>query len=178
MIIFGMDPGTKVTGYGIVKYDKNALSCIAKGIIVPSVALSLPYKLQKIYDEIESLLKIYKPDEFAVEAQFMGKNIQSALKVGYVKGIAMLAAVRNGVCVAEYSPREVKKSVTGKGAASKEQVQYMIRHLLRLDDEKIALDASDAMAIAVCHAFKIKSATPRSASWKDFAAANPDRIIG
>ncbi|MGE5399470.1 MAG: crossover junction endodeoxyribonuclease RuvC [Ignavibacteriales bacterium] len=177
MIILGVDPGTIVTGFGIVKLHKNELTYVVQGAIKPPVSKSLPCKLEIIYNELDKYIKIYKPDEFAIESAFFGKNVQSAMKIGYARGVAMLAAVHNGLPVSEYSPREVKKSVTGNGAATKKQVQYMINHILNLDEKKMLFDESDALAVAACHAFRIKTAIPRSKNWKAFIEQNPDRIV-
>lgn len=177
MIIFGVDPGTTVTGFGVIKQHKNTLSYIVQGAIKLPVCKSLPLKLEIIYNELDKYMKLYKPDEFAIETAFFGKNVQSALKIGYARGVAMLAAVHNGLPVNEYSPREVKKSVVGNGAASKKQVQYMITHLLDIRKEKMLFDESDALAVAVCHAFRVKSPYPKTRNWKAFIEANPDRII-
>lgn len=177
MIIFGVDPGTMCTGFGIVKHSNNELANIHSGIIEPPSGIELPFKLEFIYKELDKLIKKYSPDQFSLETAFYGKNVQSALKIGYVRGIAMLAAVSNGIPMGEYSPREVKKSVVGNGAASKEQVQFMIRKLLYIKKEKMKFDESDALAVAICHCFKVNSPSSKSGSWKSFLKANPDRII-
>lgn len=130
MIILGIDPGTICTGYGIIKKDKGSLSLVVQGAIKLPPKKDLSLKLEIIYNEIDKIIKLYKPDEFAIETAFYGKNVQSAMKIGYARGVAMLAAVHNGLPVSEYSPKEVKKSVVGFGAANKLQVQYMINHLL------------------------------------------------
>jgi crossover junction endodeoxyribonuclease RuvC len=177
MIIFGVDPGTICTGYGIIKFNGNEVVDIASGIIKPPAAANLGDKLALIYDELSRLIKSYSPDQFAIETAFYGKNVQSAMKIGYVRGVALLAAVHHNIPASEYSPREIKKSVVGNGAASKEQVQYMIRKLLNITKSKIKYDESDALAAAVCHAFNINSTVKKKSSWKDFIKANPDRII-
>lgn len=177
MIILGVDPGTIMTGYGIVEFTQNNFAAIEHGVIKLTANLSLPNKLDIIYKKLCELLDSYKPDEFAIETAFYGKNVQSAMKIGYARGVSMLAAVHNNIPVSEYSPREVKKSVVGNGAASKEQVQYMVNHLLSLKKKKIPFDESDALAVALCHSFRIKSLIPKSKSWKDFIKANPERVI-
>lgn len=177
MIIFGVDPGTICTGYGIIKFSGNQVTDIASGIIKPSADKNLGDKLAFIYDELNRLIKAYSPDQFSIETAFYGKNVQSAMKIGYVRGVALLAAVHNRVPASEYSPREIKKSVVGNGAASKEQVQYMIRKLLNLKKAKIKFDETDALAAAVCHAFNLNSNVKTKSSWKEFVKANPDRII-
>jgi len=177
MIIIGVDPGTIITGYGIVEFTQNNFTAIEHGVIKLPASLSLPNKLDIIYKKLCELLELYRPDEFAIETAFYGKNVQSAMKIGYARGVSMLAAIHNNIPVSEYSPREVKKSVVGNGAASKEQVQYMVNHLLSLKKKKIPFDESDALAVALCHSFRIKSLIPKSKSWKDFIKANPERVI-
>jgi crossover junction endodeoxyribonuclease RuvC len=177
MIIFGVDPGTICTGYGIIKYTGNEITDISSGIIKPSASMNLGEKLAFIYDELSRLIKTHSPDQISIETAFYGKNVQSAMKIGYVRGVALLASVHNNVPACEYSPREIKKSVVGNGAASKEQVQYMIRKLLNIKKVKIKFDETDALAAAVCHAFNMNSIVKTNSSWKEFVKANPDRVI-
>lgn len=177
MIILGVDPGTNVTGFGVINYNKNSFNRITHGIIKLPPSKPLALKLEIIYDELVRLIKLYKPDEFAIETAFYGKNVQSAMKIGYARGVSILAAVHNNVPTSEYSPREVKKSIVGNGAASKEQVGFMIRTLLEIKSLKMKFDESDALAIALCHAFRLKSNTKKSRDWKSFIEAFPDRIV-
>lgn len=177
MIILGIDPGTRITGYGVVKYDNNNFIRIANGSINLSSQKSIPERLQIIYQEINKIIKKYKPDEFAIETAFYGKNVQSAMKIGYARGVSILCALHNNIPASEYSPREVKKSVVGKGAASKEQVAFMIKTLLNIKTKKIKVDESDALAIALCHAFRIKSPVKKTKDWKSFIEAYPERVI-
>ncbi len=177
MIILGVDPGTNFTGFGIINYIRNNFNRVTHGIIKLPPSKSLPLKLEIIYNELDALIKLYKPDEFAIETAFYGKNVQSAMKIGYARGVSILAAVHNNVPTSEYSPREVKKSVVGNGAASKEQVGFMIRTLLEIKTVKMKFDESDALAIALCHAFRLKSSTTKSKDWKSFIEAFPERII-
>jgi crossover junction endodeoxyribonuclease RuvC len=178
MRILGVDPGTIFTGYGIVDFDKNELNYVSAGIIKIPTVKEIPPRLQSIYDELCRLIRKYKPDEFALETAFYSKNIQSTLKIGYARGVSMLAAVHHNLVIKEYSPREIKKSVVGNGASSKEQVQFMIKKLLAIRKTKMKFDESDALAIAICHAFRTTSSTRRSKSWKEFIESNPDRVIG
>jgi len=177
MIILGVDPGTNFTGFGVINYNKNNFIRITHGIIklTPSKPLSL--RLEIIYDELDKLIKLYSPDEFAIETAFYGKNVQSAMKIGYARGVSILAAVHNKIPTSEYSPREVKKSVVGNGAASKEQVSFMIKTLLSMQSVKMKYDESDALAIALCHAFRLKTNTKKSKDWKSFVEAFPERVI-
>jgi crossover junction endodeoxyribonuclease RuvC len=178
MIILGVDPGTIVTGYGIIELKKNKLSHITCGIIKLSASQSLPEKLKIIYTELEVLIKRYKPDEFAIETAFYGKNIQSAMKIGYARGVSLLAAVNNNLPVGEYAPGEIKKAVVGRGSASKEQVAFMIKTLLNLKKLKMKSDESDALAIAVCHSFRMKAPSlKKSKDWKSFITQFPERVI-
>ncbi|KAF0151121.1 MAG: crossover junction endodeoxyribonuclease ruvc [Ignavibacteria bacterium] len=177
MRIIGIDPGTLFTGYGIIEFEKNELKYVASGVIKIPPSKQQALRLQKIYDEINLVIKKYKPKEFALETAFYGKNVQSALKIGYARGVSMLVAVHNGLDVKEYAPREIKKSVVGNGAASKEQVQFMIKKLVSIRKSKIKFDETDALAVAVCHAFKVSSPIRKSKNWKEFVAANPDRVI-
>src|SRR4030067_2941586 len=151
MIILGIDPGTIITGYGIIKQNFSACRRIASGSIKLPKKENLPQKLEIIYDGLDKLIKTYKPDEFAIETAFYGRNVQTAMKIGYARGAAILAAAHCKVPMSEYSPREIKKSVVGKGAASKEQVSYMIKTLLSVKEKKMRFDESDALAVALCH---------------------------
>ena len=177
MRILGVDPGTIVTGYSVVDYDKNELTRVISGIIkIPSTKDQAP-RLQKIYNELDKLIKQFKPDEFALETAFYGKNVQSTLKIGYARGVSMLVAIHNNLRMKEYSPREIKKSVVGNGGASKEQVQYMVKKLLAVSNTKMKFDESDAMAVAICHAFKTNTFSKKSKNWKEFIKENPGRVI-
>lgn len=177
MIILGVDPGTNITGYGVIAHSGSSLNRISNGLIKLSSSKPIPQRLEIIFNEIDRIIKLFKPDEFAIETAFYGKNVQSAMKIGYARGVSILAAVLNGLPVSEYSPREIKKSVVGKGAASKEQVNYMIKTLLNLKTSKMKLDESDALATALCHAFRMKSPMKKTKSWKSFIDAYPERVI-
>ena len=178
MIILGVDLGTVFTINGIIEYTNNKFRRISHGVIRLPASKSLTQKLEIIYNELDRLLKLYKPDEFVIETAFYGKNVQSVLKIGYARGVSLLAAIHNRVPTNEYSPREIKKAVVGKGAASKQQVNYMVMTILNSKKIKFKPDESDALAIALCHAFRLKAPTfKKSKSWKDFITANPDRVI-
>ncbi|HVO74895.1 MAG TPA: crossover junction endodeoxyribonuclease RuvC [Ignavibacteriaceae bacterium] len=184
MIILGVDPGTNLTGFGIIENGKKS-GCtqsnfvhISSGVIKLPAEKNLSQKLEIIYDELAGLIKRYRPDEFAIETAFYGKNVQSAMKIGYARGVSLLAAVHNGIPSSEYSPREIKKSIVGRGAASKEQVCYMIKNLLSVNSLKMKYDESDALAVALCHAFRMNNfKTIKSGSWKSFVEKYPDRVI-
>lgn len=177
MIILGVDPGTICTGYGVIKYVNNELVYITSGIITPPKTKDLPPRLEVIYDSLSAIIEKNKPDEFAIETAFYSKNVQSTLKIGYARGVSLLAAIHKKLRISEYSPREIKKSVVGKGASSKEQVKFMIKTLLGLEVSNMKLDETDALAVAVCHALQNTLVKPKGRSWKSFIDANPDRII-
>ncbi len=177
MVILGVDPGTIFTGFGIISQNKSHFTHVHHGVIRLTSSKSLALKLEIIYDELDKIIKTYKPDEFSIETAFYGKNVQSAMKIGYARGVSLLAAVHNKIPSSEYSPREIKKSITGTGAASKEQISYMIIKMLNLKNIKFRYDETDALAVALCHAFRMKTPTKRSNNWKDFIEAFPERVI-
>lgn len=177
MIILGIDPGTNFTGYGIIQQSGSSLKRISNGLITLSSGKPISLRLEIIYNELDKIIRQFKPDEFAIETAFYGKNVQSAMKIGYARGVSILAAVHNSLPVSEYSPREIKKAVVGKGAASKEQVSYMIKTLLNLKSYKMKLDETDALATALCHAFRMKAPAKKTRSWKSFIEAYPERVI-
>lgn len=178
MIILGVDPGTLITGYGIITQKNKMMLALSSGIIDLRKTGSIPVKLEAIYETLASLIKKYQPDDFAIETAFFGKNVQSALKIGIARGAAILSAQHHHLKIHEYSPREVKKSVTGNGAASKEQVSGMLKTLLNMKQVPVKFDESDALAVALCHAFRKGAGEKRSASWSSFAKQHPERIIG
>lgn len=178
MIILGVDPGTTITGYGLIEYTNNKFKRISHGVIKLPLKKSISEKIEIIYKDLDKLLKTYKPDEFAIETAFYGKNVQSAMKIGYARGVSLLAAIHNKIPASEYSPREVKKAVVGNGAASKEQVNYMVQAILNVKKVKFRPDESDALAIALCHAFRMKAPSfKKSKSWKEYVESNPQRVI-
>jgi crossover junction endodeoxyribonuclease RuvC len=185
MIILGVDPGTLIAGYGVIERNGKNISLLDVGIIKNSSDVSMPLRLKKIYSTLCSVIDRFHPDEFAIETAFYSKNVQSALKIGQARGVSILASVNHEIPVTEYSPREVKKAVTGKGAASKEQVQYMMMEMLKLKKLPKHFDSTDALAIAVCHAFKFSAQRSVSTSknrktgnsWKSFVEAHPEKIL-
>ena len=154
MIILGIDPGSRFCGYGILQVEKNKLIAAGCDVIKINPALSLSARLKKIYSEIKNVITEYKPELAVVETIFYGKNIKSAFTLGHVRGVILLALAENNLEIAEYSPREVKKSVVGNGNASKEQVQFMVQKITKQTNK--SEDATDALAIALCHFNKIK----------------------
>jgi len=177
-IILGIDPGTNVMGYGLIHCKGEKMSIIQFGVIHLSKYKNHEIKLKKIFDRVSELLKEYLPDEVALEAPFFGKNVQSMLKLGRAQGVAMAAALNRGMPIHEYAPKRVKQSVTGNGNASKEQVANMIQTLLKFDEAPKLLDATDALAVAICHHYSSKNGviSGGSKSWKSFISDNPGRI--
>lgn len=176
LVVLGVDPGTLVTGYGVVARSASGMRLLGCGIIRNNSEHSMPLRLRKIYGELCSVITKHHPDEFAIESAFYGKNAQSALKLGHARGVSILAAVLHEIPTSEYSPREVKKAVVGNGAASKEQVQFMVKSLLRAPQSKMLLDTSDAIATAICHLHRLFSPAARHKNWKSFIASHPDRV--
>ena len=152
MIVLGIDPGSSVTGYGILQSDsRDERRCITFGCIRSRSKEPFYLRLKKIYDEIGQLIEGHRPGWVALEDIFYSRNIKSVLQLGQARGAAILAAVNAQCSISLYSPREVKQALTGYGAASKEQVQSMVFRLLQLSNGAAPLDASDALAIAICH---------------------------
>ena len=155
MRVFGIDCGTEFTGYGVVESDSEArtprLVHCAAGTIRLSKKEKTPQRLAQVYAELTTLMTLHQPEIVAIEEVFFSANAKSALKLGQVRGVAMLAAAGCGLPVAEYAPLSIKSSVVGYGLAAKEQVQYMVRRLLELDEAFDSADAADALAIAICH---------------------------
>lgn len=151
MRVLGIDCGTECTGYGVVEMDdSDQLSCLCFGGIKLSISDPLPQRLTAVFDQLGELLARHRPDRVAIEEIFYSVNAKSALKLGQVRGVAMLAASSHGICVTEYAPLSVKSAVVGYGRAEKEQVQMMVAGLLRLENIPQPADAADALAIAIC----------------------------
>jgi crossover junction endodeoxyribonuclease RuvC len=155
MRVFGIDCGTEVTGFGVVDSDDVAreprLSCCGMGAIRLTKSRTLATRLDQVFEELSAALVRWRPDSVAVEEVFYSVNAKSALKLGQVRGVALLAAARQGIPIAEYAPLQIKASVVGYGLAKKEQVQFMVARLLRLAELPEPADAADALAIAICH---------------------------
>jgi crossover junction endodeoxyribonuclease RuvC len=151
-IILGIDPGTRSTGYGVIKVGHRRTEPIDFGCIRPPLHLDPPQKYLVLFNAIEQLIEKYNPEAVAVESQFVYKNVQSAMKLGMARGVAILAASRRQIPVFEYAPKKAKLAVVGNGSASKEQVQKMIQLLLCLPHLPQPEDAADALALAICHA--------------------------
>jgi len=151
MIILGIDPGSRITGYGIIEKNGNRLLHVDNGAIFTDAAKDFPLRLQRIYRGLTEIIDRVSPDVVAVEQVFFAKNVQSALKLGQARGAAVVAGVNAGLPVHEYTALQVKQAVVGHGRAAKEQVQRMVKALLNLP-EIAQEDASDALAVAICHA--------------------------
>jgi crossover junction endodeoxyribonuclease RuvC len=175
-IVLGIDPGTLVTGYGVVARANGEFQLLDYGTIRNDAQLPLPARLHHIYVSLRTIIEKHRPDQIAIESAFYGKNAQSALKLGHARGVSLLAAVEQSIPTAEYSPREVKKAVVGRGGASKNQVRFMVKAILHLPDRRMALDTSDAIAIALCHLQRLITSSPRHMDWASYVAANPQRI--
>ena len=175
-IILGLDPGTSVMGYGLIAVAGQQLKLLQFGVIHLSKYTNHELKLKKIFERVLSLIDDYHPDEVALEAPFYGKNVQSMLKLGRAQGVAMAAALSREIPITEYAPKKVKQSVTSNGNASKEQVAAMLMTLLSFQESPRLLDATDALAVAVCHHFQQGSAKSSVKSWKAFVSENPGRV--
>jgi len=176
-VILGIDPGTQILGYGIIKVVGKETSLVQYGVINLTKFDNQAIKLQKIYQRMSQLIKEFLPDEVALEAPFFGKNVQSMLKLGRAQGVAMAAALNHNIPISEYAPKSVKQAVTGNGNASKEQVAAMLMNLLNFNaQQNELLDATDALAVALCHHYHQGNSKRRSKSWNAFALENPGRI--
>lgn len=177
-IILGIDPGTNVTGYGIIKVTGNKPELMAIGVIDLAKMDDHFVKLKHIFERITGIIDEYHPDELAIEAPFYGKNVQSMLKLGRAQGTAISAALSRSLPVFEYAPRKIKMSITGQGAASKEQVAAMLSRVLKFNSKDFRLDSTDGLAAALCHFYQSgkPELDPSFRSWKDFMRKNPGRV--
>ncbi len=156
MIIMGIDPGLTSTGYGVIEKKGGRLKALGYGSITTSARVTLPERLDRIYRRVRELIEEYHPDLLVIEELFFNANARSAMVVGEARGGIILAAAHCGVAVEEYTPLEVKQALVGHGRADKRQVAYMVRSLLRLEDDVGSSHASDALALAICHAHREK----------------------
>jgi crossover junction endodeoxyribonuclease RuvC len=179
-IILGIDPGTIVMGYGLIAVKSKTISLIDMGVLKLNAKQDAYERLETIHKKVTDLITTYKPTTFAIEAPFFGKNVQSMLKLGRAQGVAIAAAMQAGITVTEYSPKKVKQSVTGNGNADKHQVLKMLQTILKFEENPKMLDASDALAVAVCHYYQesnvLLGAMAGKKDWKSFIANNPDRV--
>jgi len=177
--ILGIDPGTNLLGFGVIRYEGRHPEYVDMGVLDLRKDKDPYKKLSAIYDCITEVCKSYHPDVLAIESPFYGKNAQVILKLGRAQGAAMIAALEYGIDVFEYAPRKAKEAIVGNGAASKEQVQMMLERTLGVKLDAAHLDATDALAIALCHFYQETNplaGVKGAGSWEKFVASNPDRI--
>jgi len=178
-VILGVDPGTSVLGYGLICVEGDKLSMLTFGVVHLSKLENITQKLTRIYTRIDGLIKEYSPTELAIEAPFFGKNVQSMLKLGRAQGVAIAACLSNGMSFEEYSPKRVKQAVTGNGNASKEQVASMLKKMFLIQEMPTYLDATDGLAVAVCHHFSKGiglQSTTKGTSWGSFIKDHEKRL--
>jgi crossover junction endodeoxyribonuclease RuvC len=187
-IILGIDPGTLIMGYGLILIQNTKISLVEMGVLHLSKYKNHPERLSLIFKKMEMLIKTHQPIAVAIEAPFFGKNVQSMLKLGRAQGVAIAAAMMHDLEAIEYAPRKVKQSITGKGASSKEQVWGMLQRILEFEERPEFMDATDAVAVALCHYYQMKNpvltkseaptkkTTSKKQSWDTFLTLNKDRI--
>ncbi|MDR3226510.1 MAG: crossover junction endodeoxyribonuclease RuvC [Prevotellaceae bacterium] len=179
-IILGIDPGTIILGYGLIRAIGKNPELMILGSIELKKYSDHYLKLKTIFERVTQLIDEYHPDEFSIEAPFYGKNVQSMLKLGRAQGVAMTAALQRSIPIFEYAPRKIKMSITGRGSASKEQVALTLQRILKIKELPQNLDATDGLAAALCHYYQtsaaiVNDATPYK-SWKDFINQNTKRV--
>lgn len=178
-IILGVDPGTNVMGYGLIKVEGNELSLIEFSDINFKKHENHYLKLKNIFSELTIIIEKYNPDEIAIESPFFGKNVQSMLKLGRAQGVAMAAGLSREIPITEYSPKKIKMSITGNGNASKEQVAKMLQSTLNLKELPKNLDSTDGLAAAVCHFYNSNNLSAKSkgySGWTSFVNQNTNRV--
>lgn len=187
-VILGIDPGTLVMGYGLISVDKNSISLVEMGVLQLARQQDHAERLKLIFQKMETLIRNHRPVAVAIEAPFFGKNVQSMLKLGRAQGVAIAASMMHGLSAVEYAPRKIKQSITGRGNATKEQVWQMLQHTLAFKEDPRFMDATDALAVALCHHYQGKyeaitgptAAAPArkkvKSSWESFISANPGRV--
>jgi len=175
-IILGLDPGTNVMGYGLIRVQGSKIHLIQYGVIHLKKYAGYELKLKKIFERVLGIVDEFNPDEVALEAPFFGKNVQSMLKLGRAQGVAMAAALYREIPITEYAPKKVKQSVTGNGNASKEQVAQMLIQLLNIKEAPKLLDATDALGVALCHHYQGGKSQQKAKSWQAFISENPGRV--
>lgn len=178
MTILGIDPGTTVMGYGLIRKSGSDPVLLHLGVIELRKIPDHYTRLKKIFERVVQIIDEYQPDEMALESPFYGKNVQSMLKLGRAQGVAMSAALSRSLPIYEYAPRKIKQSITGNGNASKEQVANLLKSILHIDTLPENLDATDGLAAAVCHFYNCQNPQGSSEykSWKAFIRNNPGRI--
>lgn len=178
--ILGVDPGTNVLGYAIIEIVGRHFTVLALDVVRMPQQLDHHGKLERIFRELSGLIRHYEPADMAIEAPFFGKNVQSMLKLGRAQGVAIAAGMSQGLAVSEYSPRKIKQAVTGKGNADKHQVAAILPHLAAAPLPPVPLDATDALATAICHFYQANLSGTRKKSfsgWEGYLKENPDRKL-
>jgi len=176
-IILGIDPGTRIMGYAVIKILGKNIEVLQYGVINLEKYTSQELKLKKIFERVTQIVDEFLPDEVALEAPFYGKNVQSMLKLGRAQGVAMTAALMREIPITEYAPRKVKQAVTGTGTASKEDLAAMLEKTLKIKfADNTLLDASDALGVALCHYYQSGVKTSKAKGWTDFLKENPDKV--
>jgi len=177
MRILGIDPGSRICGYGVIEIKGNSLILVEYGVVkVNKKADPLSARILEIYKRLSEVIKRTKPDIAAFENLFFSKNVQSLVKLSHARAAAVLAAAENELHISEFSPREIKKSVSGNGNATKEQVQFMVKTILDIDETPEFYDVTDALAVAICHSIRSNQKTGSVKSWKEFIEQNPERV--
>ncbi len=180
-IIMGVDPGTTIMGYGILKVTGVRPELVTLGVIDLRKYADHYLKLRRIFERITGIIEAYAPDELAIEAPFFGKNVQSMLKLGRAQGVAMAAALHHDIPITEYAPLKIKMALTGNGQASKEQVADMLQRILKIPQDSMLpfLDATDGLAAAYCHYLQMgrPDIDKPYRSWKDFLSKNPEKVV-
>ncbi|WP_121353837.1 crossover junction endodeoxyribonuclease RuvC [Flavisolibacter nicotianae] len=187
LTILGIDPGTLFMGYSVIEVVADRITIREMDVLKLTSSKDNYYRLQKIHQKVTQLMNAFNPDEFAIEAPFYGKNVQSMLKLGRAQGVAIAAAMEKSVPITEYSPKKVKQSITGNGNADKEQVWKMLQQITGLPEKPAQFDATDALAVAICHHYSSKipglkmvskplARKKSKASWEQFVSANGHRI--
>lgn len=177
-IILGIDPGTRIMGYGVIAVYNKKVELVTLDVVNLEKIKDPAGKLKKIFESTLEIIEKYHPDELAIESQFFGKNVQSMLKLGRAQGVAIAAALYRTIPIFEYSPKKIKQSVCGNGSASKEQVSAMLQQIFKLMEMPKFLDATDAIAVALCHHYQegALSSSSNYKGWSSFIDKNPDRL--
>lgn len=177
-IILGIDPGTSIMGFGLIKVEKNQMYFLQLNELKLTKYSDHYVKLKLIFERTIELIETFHPDEIAIEAPFFGKNVQSMLKLGRAQGVAMSAGLSRDIPITEYSPKKIKMAITGNGNASKEQVAKMLQSLLGINDLPKNLDSTDGLAAAVCHFFNAAKGgnQKKYTGWKAFVSQNPGKV--
>ena len=178
-VILGIDPGTQILGFGVIEVAGRSPVYVDMGVVDMRKEKDHFVKIRQIFIEVTNLIEYYKPDELSIEAPFYGKNIQSMLKLARAQGSAIAAALNRNMPITEYAPRKIKMAITGKGAASKEQVATILKNILKVEEKPEFLDATDGLAVALCHYYQLTGfaagkGTPKS--WESFVKSNPKRV--